>query len=334
MAQILAGGSPDPALGKQSKQRSVHNNYLTLPVLLIMISNHYPLIYASPLNWLWLAALGVSGWSIRHFFNLKNGGQFKPEVLAFGLLAFVVVAVANESAKPVVDASGPPPTYNSRPCAPSSIVTASCAIRPRRPTRGCRPRRWGRCSTPPPGSRHTRRRSISRRSTATRCPWAAGTGMTDAERASTGRLDRRPNWRQDGRALMRRVTPQLLAAAAFAPFGDVIEASDQAEQIEINYGSTIRFNDLAAIDTGTGGGRAIVSLFRGKPLDPPLLKIFERHPLGSQAFVPVAGAALSGGRGAAGGVRCGGGAGVPRRAQPGCELRQGGLAPLPAAAGS
>lgn len=88
---------------------------------------------------------------------------------------------------------------------------------------------------------------------------------------------------------MRELTPEPLTAQAFAPFGDVIEASLHAEQIPINYGCTTRFNDLAAIDVADGGGHAIVSLFRAQPLDPPLLKVFERHPLGSQSFTPLQG---------------------------------------------
>ncbi|HET6970160.1 MAG TPA: urate hydroxylase PuuD [Phenylobacterium sp.] len=100
VAQVLAGETPDPALGKQAKQRSVHNNYMTLPVLLIMISNHYPMVFAGPLSWLWLAGLGIAGWTIRHFFNLKNAGRFEPQVLAMGALAFVTVAVINETSKP------------------------------------------------------------------------------------------------------------------------------------------------------------------------------------------------------------------------------------------
>jgi uncharacterized membrane protein len=100
VAQVLAGETPDPALGKQAKQRSVHNNYMTLPVLLIMISNHYPMVFAGPLSWLWLAGLGIAGWTIRHFFNLKNAGRFEPQVLAMGALAFVTVVVINETSKP------------------------------------------------------------------------------------------------------------------------------------------------------------------------------------------------------------------------------------------
>ena len=111
VAQVLAGEAPDPSLGKQSKQRSVHNNYMTLPVLLIMISNHYPMIFAAPLNWLWLAGLGISGWSIRHFFNLKNAGRVRPEVLAFGALTFVTVAVLNESVKPRPTEGVPAPAF-------------------------------------------------------------------------------------------------------------------------------------------------------------------------------------------------------------------------------
>ena len=86
---------------------------------------------------------------------------------------------------------------------------------------------------------------------------------------------------------MRTITAEPLTADAFAPFGDVIEASDRAEVIPINYGWTTRFNALS--DVAVGDGHAIISLFRSKPLTPLVLKIFERHPLGSQAFVPVQG---------------------------------------------
>jgi uncharacterized membrane protein len=111
VAQVLAGEKPDPALGKQAKQRSVHNNYMTLPVLFIMISNHYPMIFAAPLNWLWLAGLGIAGWTIRHFFNLKNAGRFEPQVLVYGALAFVAVAVLNESARPKPPTVAEVPAY-------------------------------------------------------------------------------------------------------------------------------------------------------------------------------------------------------------------------------
>jgi ureidoglycolate lyase len=85
---------------------------------------------------------------------------------------------------------------------------------------------------------------------------------------------------------MRELSPEPLTAEAFAPFGDVIEASDAAA-IPINYGWTTRFDALT--DVAVGDGRAIISIFRSKPLAPLVLKIFERHPLGSQAFMPLQG---------------------------------------------
>jgi ureidoglycolate lyase len=91
---------------------------------------------------------------------------------------------------------------------------------------------------------------------------------------------------------LREITPQALTADAFAPFGEVIEASDRAQQIPINYGYTTRYNDLARIDVAQDGGHAIVSLFRAQPMVPPVLKIFERHPLGSQSFTPLSGRAF------------------------------------------
>ena len=64
VAALLAGQSPDPELGKAGKQRSVHNNYLTLPVIVLMISNHYPLLFATRYNWLIVAIGGAA--VIRH----------------------------------------------------------------------------------------------------------------------------------------------------------------------------------------------------------------------------------------------------------------------------
>ncbi len=90
--------------------------------------------------------------------------------------------------------------------------------------------------------------------------------------------------------MTRTIKPELLTAEAFAPFGDVIEASPDAVQLLINYGNTTRFHDLAGIDTTAGGGRTGVSIFRSTPLAQPItVKIMEYHPLSSQAFVPLSG---------------------------------------------
>ena len=112
VAAVLAGEAADPKLGKQAKQRSVHNNYMTLPVLLIMISSHYPMVFSNGLNWLLLAGLGASGATIRHFFNLKNAGRLAPEYLGFGVLIFLAVMAASTIDKPSDKApSGPPPSF-------------------------------------------------------------------------------------------------------------------------------------------------------------------------------------------------------------------------------
>jgi ureidoglycolate lyase len=86
---------------------------------------------------------------------------------------------------------------------------------------------------------------------------------------------------------MKKLTIEPLTRAAFEPFGDVIEL-EGAKQIPINLGTTIRFHDLARIDVEDEDGRAIVNLFRGQPrLLPFEVKMMERHPLGSQAFLPL-----------------------------------------------
>lgn len=72
---LTAGETPDPLLGKQAKQRSTHNNYLTLPVLLLMISNHYPMTYGHENNWAIVAFILVIGGVIRHYYNRKNAGH-------------------------------------------------------------------------------------------------------------------------------------------------------------------------------------------------------------------------------------------------------------------
>jgi uncharacterized membrane protein len=82
----------DPNWGLAAKLRSVHNNYLTLPLLFIMISNHYPMTYQGPNSWLVLMAIGiVSAW-IRHYFNLKHIGISRPSILITGALGMFVIA--------------------------------------------------------------------------------------------------------------------------------------------------------------------------------------------------------------------------------------------------
>jgi uncharacterized membrane protein len=88
-----AGREPDPAPGIKAKLRSVHNNYLTLPVLLAMLSNHFPFVYGHDDAWLVLCAFVVLGAYIRHFFNLRHAGRTRwsmPVVAAAAVLALAL----------------------------------------------------------------------------------------------------------------------------------------------------------------------------------------------------------------------------------------------------
>ena len=92
------GRAPDPVYGMRGKQRSVHNNYFTLPVLLTMISNHYPMTYGHPRAWLVLVALLLLAAYVRHFFNLRHRGRNVwaiPVTAAIGTLA-LAAAIAPE----------------------------------------------------------------------------------------------------------------------------------------------------------------------------------------------------------------------------------------------
>ncbi|MEY8837487.1 urate hydroxylase PuuD, partial [Cribrihabitans sp. XS_ASV171] len=74
VADLKAGRTPDPKYGKIAKLRSTHNNYLTLPVIFLMLSNHYPLAFATEYNWIIAALVFLMGVTIRHFFNTMHAG--------------------------------------------------------------------------------------------------------------------------------------------------------------------------------------------------------------------------------------------------------------------
>ena len=96
-----AGREPDPRPGIQAKQRSVHNNYLTLPVLLTMLAGHFPFAYGADHAWLVLVALMLLGAWARLFFNLRHGGRTHWWMPVAGAAAFVALAVLVErSAEP------------------------------------------------------------------------------------------------------------------------------------------------------------------------------------------------------------------------------------------
>ncbi|MGJ4945507.1 urate hydroxylase PuuD [Bradyrhizobium sp. HKCCYLS1011] len=105
VAALLAGETPDPKLGKAGKERSVHNNYLTLPVVVLMISNHYPLLFATRYNWVIVAIVLALGPVIRHFFNERHKGRPSPWWV-WGIAAAGMIAIALLSAAGPRDAKG------------------------------------------------------------------------------------------------------------------------------------------------------------------------------------------------------------------------------------
>ncbi|MBX9847260.1 MAG: urate hydroxylase PuuD [Xanthobacteraceae bacterium] len=93
IADLVAGRSPDPALGKQGKQRSTHNNYLTLPVLFLMLSNHYPTTYGNAaLIPLLVALVLIAGGLVRHFYNIRHADHARSPWWALGAAALAMGA--------------------------------------------------------------------------------------------------------------------------------------------------------------------------------------------------------------------------------------------------
>ena len=108
VAALRAGGTPDPLDGRRGKQRSVHNNYFTLPVVFTMFSHHYAATYTHPHAWAVLALIAAAGVAIRHFFNLRHKGTLDWRFPALGaaLLGFVCWWIAPR-ALPLPPVEGP-----------------------------------------------------------------------------------------------------------------------------------------------------------------------------------------------------------------------------------
>jgi uncharacterized membrane protein len=102
-----AGREPDPRPGIQAKQRSVHNNYLTLPVLLTMLAGHFPFAYGADHAWLVLVALMLLGVWARLFFNLRHQGRTHWWMPVAGLAAFAALAVAVDRSSDTTPAATP-----------------------------------------------------------------------------------------------------------------------------------------------------------------------------------------------------------------------------------
>jgi uncharacterized membrane protein len=179
VADLIAGRIPDPALGAAAKQRSLHNNYMTLPVLFIMISPHYPMTYGAERPWLVLALLGLTGVAVRHVFNLRGRGKaIGPTMALAAVLALVTVTYVTLERKGAgAPGSAGKPTYAEV----EPILAAHCA--------GCH-----NVNPPPVGvalDSWERVRAASARIKAVAVdsrvmPLGNPTGMTEAERRKLG----------------------------------------------------------------------------------------------------------------------------------------------------
>lgn len=105
VADLKAGRNPDPRYGKIAKQRSTHNNYLTLPVIFLMLSNHYPLIFATEWNWVIASLVFLMGVTIRHWFNTRHARKGNPH-WTWGVTVVLFLVIAWLSAVPMRTVQG------------------------------------------------------------------------------------------------------------------------------------------------------------------------------------------------------------------------------------
>jgi uncharacterized membrane protein len=118
-----AGREPDAAHGIRGKQRSVHNNYLTLPVVLAMIAPHFPFVYTHERAWLVLLSLMVLGAWVRHFFNLRHRGRTVWAIPVTAAVALIALAVAIRPEDSSPGAGGAPVPFVQV----ASVVKQRCA---------------------------------------------------------------------------------------------------------------------------------------------------------------------------------------------------------------
>jgi uncharacterized membrane protein len=174
---------PDPAPGLEAKRRSVHNNYLTLPVVFAMLSNHFPTAYGHSYAWLVLVALMTIGAWIRHFFNLRHAGRNAWWILATAAAGIAVVAVAIRPADVSTGAAAAAPVPFARA---QAIVQERCL-----PCHSAHPTK---VDAAPLGieldtgaEMHARAADIQRVAVDSQVmPLGNATGMTTAERAALG----------------------------------------------------------------------------------------------------------------------------------------------------
>jgi uncharacterized membrane protein len=112
VASLVAGQVPDPVLGAQAKQRSLHNNYLTLPVIFLMLSNHNPLAFATQYSWIIASLVFLMGVTIRHYFNSKHARKGDPTWtwLATALIFIAIMWLSTNPKLPGMEAQASAPS--------------------------------------------------------------------------------------------------------------------------------------------------------------------------------------------------------------------------------
>jgi len=125
VADLIAGRTPDAKYGKIAKQRSTHNNYLTLPVLFMMLSNHYPLAFATHYNWIIASLVFLMGVTIRHWFNSKHARTGNPHwTWLVTALLFLAVAWLSTAGSATPDPTADPAAQSAIPPAAQKFAAA------------------------------------------------------------------------------------------------------------------------------------------------------------------------------------------------------------------
>jgi uncharacterized membrane protein len=118
-----AGVAPDPSWNARGKQRSVHNNYFTLPVVFAMLSNHFTITYGHANAWLILIALMALGAFVRHYFNLRHEGRSAWWILAIAAAGVVALAIVIRPSSSSSSTAGPAPSLATV----QAIIATRCA---------------------------------------------------------------------------------------------------------------------------------------------------------------------------------------------------------------
>lgn len=129
VAAVEQGGTPDPGPAKKAKERSIHNNYMTFPVIVLMLSSHFPGLYANRWSWLVLGVLVLAGASVRHILNIRfTFARWKPALavtMAASLVALYALAARPASARGTqVHAGGGTVTFAQA----NAVIQKRCAV--------------------------------------------------------------------------------------------------------------------------------------------------------------------------------------------------------------